>query len=149
MQPPKICRICHVVSLPRVKPDGRFHCMRCKVCAVHLARGVCALKRVMYMALCVGSRRSASRRTDRERLSSLLPVGLVDDEVTPSDILERSLLQVGHLVRRDQLGARYCQREGRCRGERKTTTQRNDKRAKEVTNTVLCAVEASHVASKT
>lgn len=34
------------------------------------------------------------------------PVGLVDDEVTPGDVLQRPLFEVGHLVRRDELQIR-------------------------------------------
>ena len=34
---------------------------------------------------------------------SRLPVSLIDDEVPPGDVLQRPLLQVGHLIRRDEL----------------------------------------------
>lgn len=62
----------------------------------------------------------SSRRAPPRHRGPLLPVGLVDDEVTPGDVLKRSLLEVGHLVRRDQLA-------GTGGGERGVTEEKDAK----------------------
>lgn len=88
-----------------------MHCMFCSAtCAV---RAVCTVATgCATHAVRLSCRAESHRARPPATAVSVLPVGLVNDEVTPGDVLKRPLLEVGHLVRRDKLAAQEVEREG-------------------------------------
>lgn len=111
-------------------------CMYCMFCMRYMRCSCCMhciyCVRYIRCTLVVSCRTESHRARPPATAASLLPVGLVNYEVTPGDVLKRPLLEVGHLVRRDKLAAQEAERAGA--GGKKNAKRRHDENIQQTKN---------------